>query len=107
MRNNYIYKYMYFLVCTVLMFSACAEEELVNEVSGKEGLPVTVSLQVTEPGDMVQASRALTAGQERHMNDLYILIFDANGGIGTMSAINSNYTSKVMLPKNTFTYSDT
>ncbi|MBQ2858594.1 MAG: DUF4906 domain-containing protein [Bacteroidaceae bacterium] len=79
MRNNYIYKYMYFLVCTVLMFSACAEEELVNEVSGKEGLPVTVSLQVTEPGDMVQASRALTAGQERHMNDLYILIFDANG----------------------------
>ena len=76
MRNNYIYKYMYFLVCTVLMFSACAEEELVNEVSGKEGLPVTVSLQVTEPGDMVQASRALTAGQERHMNDLYILIFD-------------------------------
>ena len=46
MRNNYIYKYMYFLVCTVLMFSACAEEELVNEVSGKEGLPVTVSLTI-------------------------------------------------------------
>ena len=72
---------MKLLVCLLfvpVILASCAEDELMTG-SFSEGLPVTISLQVTEPNDMPTASRVLNAGQERHMNDLYILIFDGNG----------------------------
>lgn len=79
--NNTYKKLMKLLDCLLfvpVLLASCAEDELMTG-SFSEGRPVTISLQVTEPGDMPTASRVLTAGQERHMNDLYILIFDGSG----------------------------
>lgn len=61
-------------------FVSCSDEEWDGRPQVKEGVPVSVAL----PFETASASKVttrLTDAQEFQMNDFYLLIFDAGGGV--------------------------
>lgn len=67
------------LVLTGILFFACQEDEIIKNTDVKEGIPVTVSFNLSVPEMKTTVTRGLRDEEEFQINDLYLLIFDAKG----------------------------
>lgn len=67
------------LVLLSILFFACQEEEIIEKTDVKEGVPVKVNLNISVPEMQTILTRGLREEEEFQINDLYLLIFDAEG----------------------------
>lgn len=67
------------LVLLSILFFACQEEEIIGKTDVKEGVPVKVNLNISVPEMQTILTRGLREEEEFQINDLYLLIFDAEG----------------------------
>ena len=72
-------KQAFVLVLTGILFFACQEDEIIKNTGVKEGIPVTVSFNLSVPEMKTTVTRGLRDEEEFQINDLYLLIFDAKG----------------------------
>lgn len=76
-----ILRAIYTLCVAALLCSSCQDEEMIKQSSVKEGIPVTIDLTFSAvvPKQETVGTRAITDPEYR-VNDLYVLIFNANTG---------------------------
>lgn len=75
--NRVFYRWMTLCLSMLLIgLASCIDEYAGDSLSVEEGKPVTVQLGFSVP-QMTEVNTRLTPAQEYHINDLYILIFDA------------------------------
>ena len=75
--NRLFYRWMTLCLSMLLIgLASCIDEYAGDSLSVEEGKPVTVQLGFSVP-QMTEVNTRLTPAQEYHINDLYILIFDA------------------------------
>lgn len=82
-KQNNISKVISKLLCIALactFFNACADEDIISSANVEAGIPVEVQLGMSIPG-MEVSTRALDENAESQVNDLYVLVFDANSQI--------------------------
>lgn len=72
-------KQAFVLVLTGILFFACQEDEIIKNTGVQEGIPVTVSFNLSVPEMRTTVTRGLRDEEEFQINDLYLLIFDAKG----------------------------
>lgn len=76
-----ILRAIYTLCAAALLLSSCQDEEMIKQSGVKEGIPVTIDLTFSAviPEQEHVGTRAITDPEYR-VNDLYVLIFNANTG---------------------------
>ena len=74
-------KTAYTLIATTLLLCGCSEDTFLGN-NTEEGKDVTISLTYSDvsPRDIVVNTRA-TEAEERHLDNLYIYVFDGNGNL--------------------------
>lgn len=74
-----ILRAIYTLCAAALLLSSCQDEEMIKQSGVKEGIPVTIDLTFSAviPEQEQVGTRAITDPEYR-VNDLYVLIFNAN-----------------------------
>lgn len=83
-KQNNISKVINKLLCIALactIFNACADEEIISSTNVEAGIPVEVQLGMSIPGMNEVSTRALDEEAESQVNDLYVLVFDANSQV--------------------------
>lgn len=61
-----------------IAFNACTDEEIYKSSEIVEGVPVEVGFKFTIPSMQKVSTRGLSDEGEFQVNDLYVLIFNAN-----------------------------
>lgn len=76
-----ILRAIYTLCAATLLLGSCQDEEMIKQSSVQEGIPVTIDLTFSAaiPEQEEVGTRAVTDPEYR-VNDLYVLIFNANTG---------------------------
>lgn len=59
-------------------FNACTDEEIISSTKVEAGIPVEVQLGMSISGMSEVSTRSLDEDAESQVNDLYVLVFDAN-----------------------------
>lgn len=78
LKNKRYIQRLLLLVAATLSFYSCADEDVASGLQEEEkGIPVTVQLKYDAPS-MSVVSRSLTTDEENKVNNLCILIFDAD-----------------------------
>ena len=74
-----ILRAIYTLCAAALLLSSCQDEEMIKQSGVKEGIPVTIDLTFSAViPEQEQVGTRATTDPEHRVNDLYILIFNAN-----------------------------
>lgn len=92
-----VMKLAYLLMGVALLLSSCSEDIFPGGSESNEDVTISLAYSDVSPRDIVVNSRA-TEAEERHLDNLYIYIFDGNGNLkgykGIEGADNLNqYTS--------------
>ena len=92
-----VMKLAYLLMGVALLLSSCSEDIFPGGSESNENVTISLAYSDVSPRDIVVNSRA-TEAEERHLDNLYIYIFDVNGNLkgykGIEGADNLNqYTS--------------
>lgn len=92
-----VMKLAYLLMGVVLLLSSCSEDIFPGGSESNEDVTISLAYSDVSPRDIVVNSRA-TEAEERHLDNLYIYIFDGNGNLkgykGIEGEVNLNqYTS--------------
>lgn len=92
-----VMKLAYLLMGVALLLSSCSEDIFPGGSESNEDVTISLTYSDVSPRDIVVNSRA-TEAEERHLDNLYIYIFDGNGNLkgykGIEGADNLNqYTS--------------
>lgn len=92
-----VMKLAYLLMGVALLLSSCSEDIFPGGSESNEDVTISLAYSDVSPRDIVVNSRA-TPEEERHLNNLYIYIFDGNGNLkgykGIEGEVNLNqYTS--------------
>lgn len=86
-------KLAYLLMGVALLLSSCSEDIFPGGSESNEDVTISLAYSDVSPRDIVVNSRA-TPEEERHLNNLYIYIFDGNGNLkgykGITSGLNQN-----------------
>lgn len=86
-------KLAYLLMGVALLLSSCSEDIFPGGSESNEDVTISLAYSDVSPRDIVVNSRA-TEAEERHLNNLYIYIFDGNGNLkgykGITSGLNQN-----------------
>jgi len=80
-KQNNILRVINKLLCITLacsLFHSCADEEIISSTKVETGIPVEVQLGMSISGMSEVSTRSLDENAESQVNDLYVLIFDAN-----------------------------
>ena len=73
-------KLAYMLMGVALLFSSCSEDIFPGGSESNEDVTISLAYSDVSPRDIVVNSRA-TDAEERHLDNLYIYIFDGNGNL--------------------------
>ena len=73
-------KLAYLLMGVALLLSSCSEDIFPGGSESNEDVTISLAYSDVSPRDIVVNSRA-TPDEERHLNNLYIYIFDGNGNL--------------------------
>lgn len=93
-----VMKLAYLLMGVALLLSSCSEDIFPGGSESNEDVTISLAYSDVSPRDIVVNSRA-TPEEERHLNNLYIYIFDGNGklkgykGIEGEDNLNQNTSS--------------
>lgn len=92
-----VMKLAYLLMGVALLLSSCSEDIFQGGSESNEDVTISLAYSDVSPRDIVVNSRA-TDAEERHLDNLYIYIFDGNGNLkgykGIEGEVNLNqYTS--------------
>lgn len=92
-----VMKLAYLLMGVALLLSSCSEDIFPGGSESNEDVTISLTYSDVSPRDIVVNSRA-TDAEERHLDNLYIYIFDGNGNLkgykGIEGEVNLNqYTS--------------
>lgn len=86
-------KLAYLLMGVALLLSSCSEDIFPGGSESNEDVTISLAYSDVSPRDIVVNSRA-TPEEERHLDNLYIYIFDGNGNLkgykGITSGLNQN-----------------
>lgn len=75
-----VMKLAYLLMGVALLLSSCSEDIFSGGSESNEDVTISLAYSDVSPRDIVVNSRA-TPEEERHLNNLYIYIFDGNGNL--------------------------
>lgn len=75
-----VMKLAYLLMGVALLLSSCSEDIFPGGSESNEDVTISLAYSDVSPRDIVVNSRA-TEAEERHLDDLYIYIFDGNGNL--------------------------
>lgn len=88
-----VMKLAYLLMGVALLLSSCSEDIFPGGSESNEDVTISLAYSDVSPRDIVVNSRA-TDAEERHLDNLYIYIFDGNGNLkgykGFTSGLNQN-----------------
>lgn len=93
-----VMKLAYLLMGVALLLSSCSEDIFPGGSESNEDVTISLAYSDVSPRDIVVNSRA-TEAEERHLDNLYIYIFDGNGnlkgykGIEGADSLNQNTSS--------------
>ncbi len=96
-------KLAYLLMGVALLLSSCSEDIFPGGSESNEDVTISLAYSDVSPRDIVVNSRA-TDAEERHLDNLYIYIFDGNGNLkgykGITSGLdqNTNNNKKATVP---------
>ena len=82
-------KLAYLLMGVALLLSSCSEDIFPGGSESNEDVTISLAYSDVSPRDIVVNSRA-TDAEERHLDNLYIYIFDGNGNLKGYKGITSN-----------------
>ena len=80
MKKKKVMKLAYLLMGVALLLCSCSEDLFTGGSEGNEDVTISLAYSDVSPRDIVVNSRA-TEAEERHLNNLYIYIFDGNGNL--------------------------
>lgn len=98
MKKKKVMKLAYLLMGIALLLSSCSEDLFTGGSDSNEDVTISLAYSDVSPRDIVVNSRA-TPEEERHLDNLYIYIFDGNGnlkgykGIEGEDSLNQNTSS--------------
>lgn len=75
-----VMKLAYLLMGVALLLSSCSEDIFPGGSESNEDVTISLAYSDVSPRDIVVNSRAAEA-EERHLDNLYIYIFDGNGNL--------------------------
>lgn len=75
-----VMKLAYLLMGVALLLSSCSEDIFPGSSESNEDVTISLAYSDVSPRDIVVNSRA-TEAEERHLDNLYIYIFDGNGNL--------------------------
>lgn len=75
-----VMKLAYLLMGVALLLSSCSEDIFPGGSESNEDVIISLTYSDVSPRDIVVNSRA-TDAEERHLDNLYIYIFDGNGNL--------------------------
>lgn len=75
-----VMKLAYLLMGVTLLLSSCSEDIFPGSSESNENVTISLAYSDVSPRDIVVNSRA-TDAEERHLDNLYIYIFDGNGNL--------------------------
>lgn len=75
-----VMKLAYLLIGVALLLSSCSEDIFTGGSESNEDVTISLAYSDVSPRDIVVNSRA-TEAEERHLDNLYIYIFDGNGNL--------------------------
>mgnify|MGYP004509624533 CR=1 FL=1 len=82
-------KLAYLLMGVALLLSSCSEDIFPGGSESNENVTISLAYSDVSPRDIVVNSRA-TEAEERHLDNLYIYIFDVNGNLKGYKGITSS-----------------
>ena len=80
MKKKKVMKLAYLLMGIALLLSSCSEDLFTGGSESNEDVTISLAYSDVSPRDIVVNSRA-TPQEERHLDNLYIYIFDGNGNL--------------------------
>ena len=80
MKKKKVMKLAYLLMGIALLLSSCSEDLFTGGSESNEDVTISLAYSDVSPRDIVVNSRA-TDAEERHLDNLYIYIFDGNGNL--------------------------
>ena len=80
MKKKKVMKLAYLLMGVALLLSSCSEDLFTGGSESNEDVTISLAYSDVSPRDIVVNSRA-TPQEERHLDNLYIYIFDGNGNL--------------------------
>lgn len=80
MKKKKVMKLAYLLMGIALLLSSCSEDLFTGGSDSNEDVTISLAYSDVSPRDIVVNSRA-TPQEERHLDNLYIYIFDGNGNL--------------------------
>lgn len=83
-----VMKLAYLLMGVALLLSSCSEDIFPGGSESNEDVTISLAYSDVSPRDIVVNSRA-TEAEERHLDNLYIYIFDGNGNLKGYKGITS------------------
>lgn len=100
-----VMKLAYLLMGVALLLSSCSEDIFPGGSESNEDVTISLAYSDVSPRDIVVNSRA-TPAEERHLDNLYIYIFDSNGNLKGYKGIegevnlnqNTSSTTKAEIP---------
>lgn len=98
MKKKKVMKLAYLLMGIALLLSSCSEDLFTGGSESNKDVTISLAYSDVSPRDIVVNSRA-TEAEERHLDNLYIYIFDGNGnlkgykGIDGADKLNQNTSS--------------
>lgn len=80
MKKKKVMKLAYLLMGIALLLSSCSEDLFTGGSESNEDITISLAYSDVSPRDIVVNSRSKTQ-EERHLDNLYIYIFDGNGNL--------------------------
>lgn len=80
MKKKKVMKLAYLLMGIALLLSSCSEDLFTGGSESNEDVTISLAYSDVSPRDIVVNSRSKTQ-EERHLDNLYIYIFDGNGNL--------------------------
>lgn len=80
MKKKKVMKLAYLLMGIALLLSSCSEDLFTGGSESNKDVTISLAYSDVSPRDIVVNSRA-TEAEERHLDNLYIYIFDGNGNL--------------------------
>lgn len=80
MKKKKVMKLAYLLMGIALLLSSCSEDLFTGGSDSNEDVTISLAYSDVSPRDIVVNSRSKTQ-EERHLDNLYIYIFDGNGNL--------------------------
>lgn len=88
-----VMKLAYLLMGVALLLSSCSEDIFPGGSESNEDVTISLAYSDVSPRDIVVNSRA-TPAEERHLDNLYIYIFDGNGNLKGYKGFTSGLDQK-------------